>query len=207
MRFFGRRRSEKRPVPNGVFRKCDGCGEMVYAKNVEERLQVCPACDYHFRIGAWDRVKLHTDEGSFREMDAELTSCDPLAFVSDKVYAEQIAGDRKKTNLNEAVVYGPARIDGRDVVFAAMDFSFRGGNSYTTKTTTSEAANPGRERLRLLSPLPLALCGAMLPKMLSTLTFVPRIHLFTSSSSALRSVSRPLKILICCIETSPIVGR
>jgi len=128
MRFFGRRKSEKRQVPDGVFVKCDGCGEMVYRKNVQERLQVCPECNHHFRIGAWDRVRLHTDEGTFQEVDADLTSCDPLRFSAEKSYAEQIAGDREKTNLNEAVITGKCKIAGRDVVFCAMEFGFRGGS-------------------------------------------------------------------------------
>ena len=128
MRFFGRRKSEKRPVPDGVFMKCNGCGKTVYRKNVKERLQVCPECNYHFLIGAWERIRLHTDEGSFSEMDAELTTSDPLSFVAEKAYTEQIAGDKEKTNLNDAVVSGKCKMDGRDVVFMAMDFAFRGGS-------------------------------------------------------------------------------
>ncbi len=128
MRFFGRRKPGKRPVPDGVFVKCDGCGEMVYRKSVEERLQVCPECDYHFRIGALDRVRLHTDDGSFREIDGDLTSCDPLSFVARKAYADQIIAGRAKTDLNEAIICGTAGMEGREVVFAAMEFSFIGGS-------------------------------------------------------------------------------
>lgn len=124
MRFF----RKKKPVPDGVFTKCEGCGEMVYRKNVEESFQVCPECNYHFRIGAWNRVQIHTDEGSFEEIDAELTSSDPLHFVAQKAYAEQISSDAEKTDLNDAVICGRCTIEGRPVVFAAMDFKFRGGS-------------------------------------------------------------------------------
>ncbi len=124
MRFFRR----KKPIPDGLFVKCDGCGATVYRKSVEERLQVCPECNYHFRIGAWDRVELHTDEGTFTEIDAELTACDPLSFVAEKAYADQIAADKEKTKLNEAIICGTCKLEGREVVFAAMDFRFRGGS-------------------------------------------------------------------------------
>jgi len=124
MRFFRR----KRPVPDGVFIKCDGCGQMVYRKSVAERLHVCPECSFHFRIGAWERVELHTDEDTFNEIDGDLTSCDPLSFTAEKPYADQIRSDREKTELNEAIVCGTCTIEGREVVFAAMDFSFRGGS-------------------------------------------------------------------------------
>jgi len=124
MRFF----RKKKPVPDGVFMKCDGCGGMVYRKNVEERLQVCPECNYHFPLRAWDRVEIHTDEDSFEEVDADLISADPLEFVADKAYKDQIAGDMEKTELNEAIICGRATMEGRPVVFCAMDFKFRGGS-------------------------------------------------------------------------------
>ncbi len=124
MRFFGK----KKPVPDGVFMKCEGCGDMVYRKQVDERLQVCPECNYHFRIGARERVDIHTDAGTFEEIDAALTSSDPLGFVSDEPYTDKIASDKEKTKLNAAVVCGTCQMDGHDVVFAAMDFGFRGGS-------------------------------------------------------------------------------
>ncbi len=124
MRFF----RKKKPVPDGVFIKCDGCGDMVYRKTVEERLQVCPECNYHFRINSPDRVRLHVDEGSFEEFDPSLASGDPLNFVSDDVYADKIKADSKKTGMNEAVCCGLATIEGKPVVFSSMDFRFRGGS-------------------------------------------------------------------------------
>lgn len=124
MRFF----RKKKPVPDGIFMKCEGCGEMVYRKNVEEGLQVCPECNYHFPIGAWDRVRMHTDEGSFVEFGRELITADPLNFVAEKAYADQIESDVETTDLNEAIVCGECRIENIHVVFASMDFGFRGGS-------------------------------------------------------------------------------
>jgi acetyl-CoA carboxylase carboxyl transferase subunit beta len=122
---FGRKKKE---VPGGLFVKCDGCGEMVYRKRVEELLQICPECNHHFRITAWDRIRLHTDEETFEEIDADLLPCDPLNFVAEKAYADQLKDDTKKWGINEAVVTGRCRIGGREVVFGAMDFRFRGAS-------------------------------------------------------------------------------
>jgi acetyl-CoA carboxylase carboxyl transferase subunit beta len=124
MRFF----RKKKAVPDGLFMKCKGCGSMVYRKDVEYRLHVCPECNYHFRIGARERIKLHTDEGSFDEHDADLKPADPLDFVANKAYADQLEKDHKKTDLNEAALYGTCTIEGKPAVLAALDFSFRGGS-------------------------------------------------------------------------------
>jgi len=122
---FGR---QKREMPGGLFVKCDGCGAMVYRKNVAERLQLCPECGYHFVVTAWDRVQLHTDEGTFEEIDAGLLPCDPLHFVAAKAYADQLKQDIENTGLKEAMISGTCRIGGHAAVFAAMDFRFRGAS-------------------------------------------------------------------------------
>ncbi len=122
---FGRK---KRQVPDGLFIKCDGCGTLVYRKSVEERLQTCPECNYHFRIGAWARVKMLTDEGSFQETDADLVTSDPLDFVAVKAYKDQIPQYMDRSGLNEAVLSGTCTIEKRPAVFAAMDFAFCGAS-------------------------------------------------------------------------------
>jgi acetyl-CoA carboxylase carboxyl transferase subunit beta len=149
MRFF----RKKKPVPDGVFIKCKGCDEMVYRKNVEELVQVCPECNYHFRIGARERVRVHADEGSFEEFDEDLISIDPLDFEATKVYAEQIAGDREKTGLNEAVICGTCTVQGRPVVLVAMDFKFRGGSMgcVVGEKVTRAAEVARRKRLPMVS--------------------------------------------------------
>lgn len=149
MRFF----RKKKPVPDGVFVKCKGCDEMVYRKNVEDLVQVCPECNYHFRIGARDRVRVHADEGSFGEFDQDLVTVDVLDFVAAKVYADQIAGDREKTGLNEAIVCGTCTVGGRRIVMAAMDFGFRGGSMgcVVGEKLTRAAEVALRERLPLVT--------------------------------------------------------
>ena len=149
MRFF----RKKKPVPDGIFVKCEGCGDTVYRKNVEELLQVCPECNYHFRIDAMERLKLHTDEGTFQEIDASLTTCDPLGFVAEKAYSDQIVSDKERTGLNEAIICGTCKMEGMDVVFAAMDFLFRGGSmgSVVGEKVTRAAELACRERLPLVT--------------------------------------------------------
>ncbi len=122
---FGKK---KKQVPDGLFVKCGGCGGLVYRKNVEDRLQTCPECNYHFRIGAWERIRLHTDDDSFEEIDGDLRPCDPLGFVGKKPYVEDLKKDAEKSGLPEAIVCGTCRIEGRETVFTAMDFRFRGAS-------------------------------------------------------------------------------
>lgn len=121
-------REKKKTVPDGLFIKCKGCGTLVYRKSVEQRLEICPECEYHFRIGARERVRLHTDEGSFREFDANLLPCDPLDFVAVKAYKDQLESYRQRSGLNEAIVCGTCTIEDRPAVFATMDFSFCGAS-------------------------------------------------------------------------------
>jgi len=122
---FGKKKAQ---VPDGLFIKCEGCGSLVYRKNVEERLKTCPQCNYHFRVGAMERIGLHTDEGSFDEVYGNLLPCDPLHFVARRAYSDDLKRYAIQSGLNEAVVCGTCRIQGRPAVIAAMDFKFCGGS-------------------------------------------------------------------------------
>ncbi len=121
---FGR----KRDIPAGLYLKCEDCGEMVFRKTVEERLWVCPECDYHFRISARKRIEYALDEGSFQECFADMNSEDPLEFVDQKPYPERIETYQDRTGLKSAALVGPAVIDGRPVIFGVIDFDFMGGS-------------------------------------------------------------------------------
>ena len=115
-------------MPEGVWSKCKNCDEIIYAKEIERNLNVCPKCDYHFRISARDRIGLILDQDSFTEMDAGIRSIDFLDFKDSKKYKERIKGTIKKTGMNDAVVCGGGTIDGLPVVVAVFDFSFMGGS-------------------------------------------------------------------------------
>lgn len=115
-------------IPEGLWVKCDTCKEIIYRKEIERNLQVCPKCNYHFRINADQRLKLLADEGSFAEMDAGLSSMDPLDFKDSLSYPDRLKDGQRRSGLKEAVLSGRARIKGYPVVLAIMDFSFMGGS-------------------------------------------------------------------------------
>lgn len=115
-------------IPEGLWVKCDGCKEIIYKKEVARNLMVCPKCRYHFRLSARERVKCLADEGSFEEVNIELTSGDPLGFVDTSAYPERIKKSREKSGLGEAVIAGRARVDSRPVMLVIMDFAFMGGS-------------------------------------------------------------------------------
>lgn len=122
------RSSKKVKIPEGLWVKCDNCKEIVYKKEVEKNLKVCPKCNYHFRISARERLSLMVDEGSFVEISAGLTSGDPLGFKDTLSYRERIKENQEKSGLKEAVITGEALIKGYAAVIAIMDFSFLGGS-------------------------------------------------------------------------------
>ena len=131
--FFGKRRKyatipseqSKIDVPEGLMQKCHGCNKIYYRKEMKKSLNVCPNCDYHHPMTAWERIDSLFDEGTFREWDKGLTSGNPLDFPG---YKEKIAKDREKTTLNEGVVTGKGMIVNHPVAFAVMDSSFRMGS-------------------------------------------------------------------------------
>lgn len=118
----------KKEMPDGQWTKCDGCGEIIHRKQLEQNLFTCQKCGHHFRIGSKEYFEILLDAKSFREMDAKLRSVDPLGFSDTKRYADRIKDTIKKTGLNDAVRTGTAEINGIPVVIACMDFSFIGGS-------------------------------------------------------------------------------
>ncbi len=120
--------SIKKDIPDGMWTKCEGCGEMIHRKQLEENFFTCIKCDYHFRIGSEEYVKILLDRGSFREMDRKMKSNDPLHFTDTKRYKDRIADTIKKSGLMDAVRTGTGKINEKPVVLGVMDFSFIGGS-------------------------------------------------------------------------------
>lgn len=114
----------KSNVPEGLWTKCPGCGEVVTKAEFEKNLQVCPKCDHHLTLGAAGRIQSLVDEGSFKERDANLLSVDSLKFRGVATYQERLETYRKKTGLKDAVITGDAKIGGHPVGLAVMDFNF-----------------------------------------------------------------------------------
>jgi acetyl-CoA carboxylase carboxyl transferase subunit beta len=122
------RNKAKSKIPTGVWIKCKGCREPLFAAELERNLMVCPHCDYHFPLSAYKRIDLLTDEGSFEEYDADLTPVDVLSFTDRKAYANRLAEMEKKTGIKDAVVCGLATLERIPISIAAMEFGFIGGS-------------------------------------------------------------------------------
>lgn len=120
--------SKPSKVSEGLWIKCPSCSEIIYKKELERNLEVCPKCNYHFRIEAEKRIKMIFDEGSFQELFDDIKPQDLLNFVDTKKYKERLKEDTEKTGLSDAVVSGIGKILGISVAASVFDFNFMGGS-------------------------------------------------------------------------------
>ena len=118
---------ERRVRTEGLWMKCESCRVIVFRKDLEENLLVCPKCQFHFRMNAKQRLELLLD-GKWTEHDAGMVSTDPLKFVDTKPYASRIKDAQKKLGMNDAVITAEGQLNGRPVVCCAMEFGFIGGS-------------------------------------------------------------------------------
>ena len=139
----------KKNIPNGLWKRCDGCKSVVYKKQVEEKHNVCPECNHHFRISTYERINITLDKGSFEEYWNDMMSADPLNFKDRIKYTERIESEQKKTNLNEAATVGKGLIEGKEVIFGVTDSTFiMGSMGSVVGEKITRAAEKARE-LRL----------------------------------------------------------
>jgi acetyl-CoA carboxylase carboxyl transferase subunit beta len=127
---LGAAKSRKRDIPEGLWTKCPNpkCGTMVFDKELDENLKVCPKCQHHFRIGARERVHSLVETCSFEEMDADMTSVDVLQFAGAATYQEKLVAYQQTTTLKDAVLTGIGKIGDFRVALGVMDFAFIGGS-------------------------------------------------------------------------------
>lgn len=135
MKFFSRtdrsvtRKKSKREIPAGLWIKCEGCGQLLYSKALDEDLKVCGKCEFHFPLTAKERLRLLVDEGTFEEWDAELAPTDPLGFQGPKgSYPEKIKEDQKACQMRDACLTGTGLLDGHRVVLGLTDSRFLMGS-------------------------------------------------------------------------------
>ncbi|MGH9898045.1 MAG: acetyl-CoA carboxylase, carboxyltransferase subunit beta [Pyrinomonadaceae bacterium] len=119
---------ERRVKTEGIFVKCPECSKALYKRDLELSLQVCTDCGYHFRLGARERLSMLYDNGIYEELDAEVTSADPLDFIDTKPYHIRLEQARLNSGLPEAIINARGFIGGHNVLTGAMDFTFMGGS-------------------------------------------------------------------------------
>jgi acetyl-CoA carboxylase carboxyl transferase subunit beta len=119
---------ERRVKTENVFVKCEECDAPLYKRDLEESLQVCPHCNYHFRLDAPSRLSLLFDDKEYEELDAEVTSIDPLEFVDTKPYPDRLKQAQRVSGLPEAIISARGKVGGHMVFAGAMDMLFIGGS-------------------------------------------------------------------------------
>jgi len=118
---------ERRVRTEGLWVKCESCRAIVFRKDLEENLLVCPKCQFHFKMNSKRRLALLLD-GRWTEHDAGMVSTDPLRFVDTKAYAKRIKDAQKKLGMNDAIITAEGQLNGRPVICCAMEFGFIGGS-------------------------------------------------------------------------------
>ena len=144
--------NKKEGIPEGLWLRCPECGDMLFRKVVDENLDVCPACQYHFRISARRRIELLVDPGSFEEMFEDIEPADPLKFTDKKPYKDRIKAEQLKSGNPDAVVCRKAFIKGRPMMLAVMDPTFMMGSmgSVVGEKITLTIEGAADEKLPLL---------------------------------------------------------
>ncbi len=119
---------EKKVRTEGLWVKCDSCRQIIWKKDLEENLNVCPKCEKHFRIDARTRLAQLLDDNKYEAFSGDISSTDPLKFVDLKPYAGRLKQAKRDTGLNDAIINAEGNLSGRPVVVSAMEYSFIGGS-------------------------------------------------------------------------------
>jgi acetyl-CoA carboxylase carboxyl transferase subunit beta len=125
---IGAGKSRKRDIPEGLWTKCPKCANMIYDKDLDNNVKVCPKCEHHFPIGSRERIHSLVETCSFEELDAEMTSVDILKFTGVSSYTSKLHSNLKSSGLKDAVITGVGTIGSHRAALGVMDFSFLGGS-------------------------------------------------------------------------------
>jgi len=146
---------DRRVRTEGMWVKCDSCRQIIWKKDLEANWQVCPKCQFHFKMGATRRLELLLDEGGWTEYDAELASSDPLQFTDTKPYKKRLATAQQELGVQDAILTAEGRLNGRKVICCSMEFAFIGGSMGAVVgekvTRAAEMALEKREPLIVVS--------------------------------------------------------
>jgi acetyl-CoA carboxylase carboxyl transferase subunit beta len=157
--WFKKEKTPKQPqaerrlkMPEGLWVKCEACREMVYKKEVLRNSNVCPKCNYHFRIGSRQRLAMLLDDGAYEVFDADIAPRDALEFNDVKPYADRLLDYQKRTGLKDALISAVGKIGGHPVVIGVMEYGFMGGSmgSVVGEKVTRCAERALRDRTPLI---------------------------------------------------------
>ena len=145
-------RPRRDAYPADLWTKCPGCAEMLFNKQLDKTLRVCPHCGHHFRITARTRIAQLVDGGSFVERDANLQPLDSLTFVDLKAYPDRLLAAQLSTGLRDSTVWGVGKMGGKPVSLCVFDFFFMGGSmgSVTGEKVTRAGETALAERIPLI---------------------------------------------------------
>ncbi len=143
---------EKKVRTEGLWVKCDGCRQIIWKKDLDANLNVCPKCDRHFRLDARARLALLLDDGAYETDDGNLRSTDPLKFADLKSYADRLSKAQADTGLQDAVINARGKLNGRPVVVSAMEYAFIGGSmgAVVGEAITRAVERATRDRVPLI---------------------------------------------------------
>jgi len=119
---------EKHIQTEGLWVKCDGCKQTLWKKDLEASLFCCPKCNFHFKMGARERLDMFFDGGHYLEHDAGLCSSDPLEFIDTKAYRDRLKKAERELGVKDALITGEGMLDGKPLMVCAMEFRFIGGS-------------------------------------------------------------------------------
>jgi acetyl-CoA carboxylase carboxyl transferase subunit beta len=120
--------AEKRVRTEGLWIKCEGCRQVIWKKDLDANLNVCPKCERHFRINAEQRLDLLLDNAEYEVFDDDLASTDPLHFTDTKKYSERLKKTQEATGMRDAILNARGKLNGKPVIISAMEYSFIGGS-------------------------------------------------------------------------------
>jgi acetyl-CoA carboxylase carboxyl transferase subunit beta len=121
-------KEERTVKTEGLFAKCDGCGQSLFIRELEDNLNVCPKCNHHNRLSAVDRLHLSFDDEQWTEFDANLASNDPLSFTDKKTYKERLNGMQKSTGMLDAIISAEGKVGGYPTIICSIELAFVGGS-------------------------------------------------------------------------------
>jgi acetyl-CoA carboxylase carboxyl transferase subunit beta len=119
---------EKKVRTEGLWVKCENCRQIIWKKDLEDNMNVCPKCEKHFRIDARTRLAQLLDDNQYEIFDANISSTDPLKFVDLKPYSSRLKHAQKETGLKDAVINAHGKLTGRPVIASVMEYAFIGGS-------------------------------------------------------------------------------